>query len=430
MSSWKIVQESIKRSMKDLRDLYEAQETERREAKEALLSQFQQKMQDAQTEINKLHADLQSEKELNTELRRQLQALKGDPNRTIQEGIVVPQDIYTSSEEETAPIPVEQKVEAKNETTALRKSLEEAERRAEENRLEEEAKRILEVQKERERDYQARIQAEEDRKRTETLRKQEAEHNRRQQEEEEQRRQAAAQLRQQDEEKNQHILALEKSYSEVCAQLSLAKRDLDQNPQKQELQDHFESQLQKLEQERSDIHSEYTKAKEDIQARHAQEVAGLSKNVSGTGGNDRIAKNEKEIETLQIQKEEIDTKLSAFFVRNKKNLEIQRDEIYEKIDELTTMNRVLSQQGGAGSDSDQGKKLIEKKSEQEKQIQMFDVQWKQRLEEVENGIDKRIESLMVDKNAKKEALNQKFARKVERLEQRKTQLEKQLESLT
>ena len=100
MSSWKIVQESIKRSMKDLRELYETQETE----KQSLYAQFQQKLQDSQNEVLRLRSELESEKAQNAELRRQLNALKGDPRRTIQEGVISPADVQRHSEEDTAQI--------------------------------------------------------------------------------------------------------------------------------------------------------------------------------------------------------------------------------------------------------------------------------------------------------------------------------------
>ena len=290
MSSWKIVQESIKRSMKDLRELYETQEQE----KQALYTQFQQKLKDSQNEIHRLRSDLESEKALNSELRRQLNALKGDPNRTIQEGVISPSDVRIQSEEDTAQIHFGEETVEENATATLRKSLEEAERRAEEQRLEEEAKRILEVQKEREREYQARVQAEEQRRKAEEERRVEMERMRKQQQEEQKKAFEAEQRRKQQEETNQHLAALEKSYSEVCAQLSLAKREQSSSSQQQELQKRFESQLQEVEKERSQIQKEYTAAKKEMVDRHAQELQGFQQKLDSSGTNPRVKENENE----------------------------------------------------------------------------------------------------------------------------------------
>jgi|GEM_PF-5725113 len=392
MSTWKIVQESIKQSMKDLRELYEAQEQEKRELRDSLATQLQQKMVDTQAEIRQLRSELQAEKKITADLRRQLEALKGDPNRTIQDGIVPPIDMASESEDETGPIHFDEGKD--DESTALRERLADAERAAEQKRLDEEAKRIMEVQKEREREYQARVQANEERRKEEDRKRKEREQEARKTKE-------AEKLRFQEEEEKRQLAALEASYSEISAQLSLVKKERTSGAKLNDLQKRFEENLQSAETERSSIQNEYKQAKKEMEERHARELEGFQKNQPAGSGNARIAENQKEIETLKKQRTDLESKLNGFFVRNKKSLEFERDEIDSKIDELNTMNRVLEAQSNSSESSDQDQRLQRKQDENKKELEMFDVQWSQRLSEIEGEIDKKIQTLMQQKNKDK-----------------------------
>ena len=428
MATWKTVQESIKNSMKELGELYESQIQERKELQQALKEQMQEQMQE---QIQTLQDQVRALQKENALLKKKNQEFQNKIEK---------QDAYIKDIEENNS-PDEELDETfqmrlgieklDTESDSLRQALEEAEKKAEEARLEEEAQRILEVQKEREREYQQRLWE------AENLRKQEEEAKRLAQEKEQIAKQKKKALeddekkRTLEKQKIQKRNQLEKSFSEVCAQIGLVEKKRQNNPQVQDLLERFSNALAQIEGRISNAQAEYKQAKSDLEQRIAKDFKALDDSAVQSGFSADVAQqiedNQTEISILIKKISEIDSRLSGFWVGGKSRLEQERGQYREKIDELETKIHILKQTARVSTPLNNRQ---EKREELHKQKEMFELQWKQHLSSIETEVSKERQSLESQKEREMDLFEKSVVEEKNRLEQKKKEIEALLEQLS
>jgi hypothetical protein len=433
MATWKTVQDSIKRSMKELGELYEVQNKEKKELQEQISSQVQENDQGSYGQLTKAKEEI-------ARLQRKVEEL----TKTLRQRDAYILDLEESSQigeelDDTFTMRLGESPSGDSEAEALRKVLAEAERVAEEQRLAEEAKRILDVQKQREREYQDRLLAEEQKR-------EENERRRRAQKENEDRLHREEQAEQQQKRQKEHarqqvvdLERLEQSYAEVSAQLGLVQKRVHSNPRLLELNERFEQARTQVEKRRSSVEGEYSQAKNTIEKRHKLELdvlagaevsspssSGLQKGVAA-----HIENHQTEITLLEKKISEIETQLNGFFVRNRTRLEQERDQHVKQVDELRTSIVVLQHKKvPVETTDDSSHRLDEKRAEISTQKEMFERQWKQRLEALEQEIEKEIGSLESQREREQQSIEKSVHTEISRLMKKKDEIESEIERMS
>ena len=407
MATWKSVQDSIKQSMKQLGELYEAQAQERKDFQVVVQNQ-------AKEQLAQFQQQLVQYKKQNDDLRKEVERLREE---------VAQRDVYIQGLEEnrsqedldeTFPMPISNTYNEITQEDSLSDTLKEAQRR-EEERLAKEAEAILAAQKEKERAYQLKLEREN--------REREQAQQKRQQEQERQ----VALAQQEQAQKDEQRALLEREYAEASAKLSLAQKERESDSSIAALNDRFEQAKSQVSMRLTSLKKEYEEAKRVLQENSAREIEALSVGES-TGQPDEKEQNaQSELASLETKVDEIDTQLNGFFVRNRKRLEQEREAHNQRIDELNTLLLYLRNQKNLSVGDSRNS---EKVDEINRRMDMFEQQWQERMSAVQQEVNNEFVSLNQQYTKEEAAIEKRWHTKIQKLEEKKSDIEKQIELLS